>query len=75
MIPIILHERQANWARQVSPGVASWPVRVHESRSALDLERLVVRSELAPVLLVDLGNGPCRCWRISRGCSSGARTH
>jgi hypothetical protein len=56
-VPIILHERLGNWARQLRARLHHLPVRWHETRSASDLEA-VLSGVARPVVLIDLGPRP-----------------
>lgn len=58
-IPLMIHERLANWARQIRPRVATWPVRLIETRSAADLAR-AWRSSACPLIVLDLDRWPHR---------------
>ncbi len=56
-VPLIIHERLARWGRQLRPRVATWPVRVHETRSSSDLVVALGRSA-CPILIIDLTDRP-----------------
>ncbi len=56
-VPLIIHERIATWARQIRPRVASWPVKVSETRSAADLER-ALKGSACPLVVADLARWP-----------------
>ncbi|HEU5118322.1 MAG TPA: hypothetical protein VFT74_17020 [Isosphaeraceae bacterium] len=56
---LAIHERLGNWARQIRPRVASWPVRVVETRSASDLAT-ALRQSACPLAIVDLDRWPAR---------------
>jgi hypothetical protein len=58
-LPLILHERQAIWARQLRPRVASWPVRPVETRSAAELLG-ALRGSASALIVVDLRKTPAR---------------
>ncbi len=54
---VIIHERVANWSRQLRPRFQAWPIRWSETRSGRSLVRLAGRSA-CPVLVVDLITRP-----------------
>ncbi|MBX6314724.1 MAG: hypothetical protein IRY99_17685 [Isosphaeraceae bacterium] len=54
-IPLVIHERLGHWARQIRPRVATWPVRVIETRSASDLAAALARSA-CPLVVLDLAD-------------------
>jgi hypothetical protein len=56
---VIIHERLANWARQIRPRFRGWPIRWAETRSRGDLVRAAARSA-CPILVVDLADRPVR---------------
>lgn len=56
---LIVHERLAHWARQLRPRVATWPVRLVETRSASDLGR-VWQGAAYPMVVADLDRWPSR---------------
>ncbi len=53
LLPVVIHEHQGFWGRQLRPRLASAPVRVIETRSRAELRDGVRRSS-CPVLLVVL---------------------
>ena len=56
-IPVILHERLGNWARQLRPRLYDLPIRWFETRSTADLDQ-VLTGMASPVVLIDLGSRP-----------------
>lgn len=58
-VNLILHERRANWARQLRPRVAAWPLRLVETRTAADLAR-AWRGSVWPLVVADLDRWPAR---------------
>ena len=50
---VIIHERVANWSRQLRPRFQGWPIRWSETRSERDLVQTVARSNW-PILIVEL---------------------
>jgi hypothetical protein len=56
-LPLIIHERLGNWARQLRPRLAAWPIRLVESRSLADLERALAGTA-CPILVIDLDRQP-----------------
>lgn len=56
-LPLIVHERLGQWARQVRPRVAGWPVWLVETRSTEDLVQALDRSA-CPLVLLDLSARP-----------------
>jgi hypothetical protein len=58
-LPLIVHERQANWARQLRPRVAPWPVRLAETRTAADLVG-ALRGSASALVVADLRRVPAR---------------
>lgn len=58
-VPLVIHERLGNWARQLRPRVAGWPVQVVETRSAAELSEGLRRS-VCPLAVVDLDRWPAR---------------
>lgn len=54
---IIIHERLANWSRQICPRFRGWPIRWSETRSTADLVRAASRSA-CPIFLIDLADRP-----------------
>lgn len=56
-LPLIIHERLNQWARQLRPRLAAWPIRLVESRSLADLEGALAGTA-CPILLIDLGQRP-----------------
>lgn len=56
---VIIHERQANRARQLRPRFPGWPIRWIETRSTPDLTRAAARTP-CPILVLDLGDHPAR---------------
>ncbi len=61
MLPqsVIIHERLANWARQLRPRFPGWPIRWSETRSTPALVRAAWRVP-CPILILDLGDRPAR---------------
>jgi hypothetical protein len=56
---VIIHERVANWSRQLRPRFRDWAIRWTETRSAGELAR--ASAGLAcPILVVDLDRHPAR---------------
>ena len=53
-VPLIVHERLGNWARQLRPRLHNLPVRWYETRSRADLEG-VLTGLSCPVVLIDPG--------------------
>lgn len=58
-LPLVIHERLGNWARQLRPRVAGWPVRVVETRSAAELAS-GLRGAVCPLAVIDLDRWPVR---------------
>jgi hypothetical protein len=56
---VIIHERVANWSRQLRPRFRGWPIRWSETRSAASLVRAAAGSA-CPILVVDLDRQPVR---------------
>jgi hypothetical protein len=56
-VAVILHERLGNWARQLRPRLYDLPIRWFETRSAADLDPVVIGTA-SPVVLIDLGSRP-----------------
>ncbi len=56
-VAIILHERLANWSRQLRPRLHGRGVHWLETRSASDLERAVT-GRSTPIAVVDLAGRP-----------------
>lgn len=56
-VPLVLHERLGNWARQLRPRLSAWPVRLVESRSASDLESALAGTA-CPIVILDLDLRP-----------------
>jgi hypothetical protein len=56
-VPLVIHERVANWTRQIRPHAASWPVRLVETRSGPEFRAAVARHGPS-VAVVGLGNDP-----------------
>lgn len=56
-LPVVIHERIGNWARQLRPRLSAWPIRLVESRSTADLEAAVARTA-CPILVLDLARRP-----------------
>ena len=54
---VIIHERVANWSRQLRPRFQGWPIRWSETRSAPSLARASARSA-CPIIVVDLDRRP-----------------
>lgn len=57
LVPLIIHERIAYWARHVKPRTAGWLVRVIESRSREDL-LAAVAGAACPILVLEVGARP-----------------
>ncbi len=53
-VAVILHERMGAWAGQLRPRLQDRPVRWFETRSAADLEAVIV-GLACPVIVIDLG--------------------
>ena len=53
-VPLILHERLGNWARQLRPRLQNLPIRWFETRSRRDLDA-VLTGLACPVVLIDPG--------------------
>ena len=53
-VPLILHERLGNWARQLRPRLHNLPIRWFETRSRADLEH-ILPGLACPVVLIDPG--------------------
>jgi hypothetical protein len=56
-LPLVIHERLGNWARQLRPRLAGWPVRLSESRSPADLEAAVAGTA-CPIVVIDASRRP-----------------
>lgn len=56
-LPLIIHERLGNWARQLRPRLSAWPIRVVESRSTADLEGALAGTAF-PIVVIDLSRRP-----------------
>lgn len=56
-IPLIIHERLANWGRQLRPRTGGWAVHVIETRSREDL-LIAVAQAACPLIVIDLGDRP-----------------
>lgn len=56
-LALIVHERLGNWARQLRPRLASWPIRWTETRSPDDL-RAAVEGLSCPIVVIDLASRP-----------------
>jgi hypothetical protein len=52
-LSVIIHERVANWSRQLRPRFQGWPIRWSETRSEVPLVRAASRSS-CPILVVEL---------------------
>ena len=73
-VPLILHERLGNWARQLRPRLHDLPIRWFETRSRADLEHVLHRASMP--------RGPDRpreawsrtVWSTSILCSCGRPT-
>jgi hypothetical protein len=52
-VSVIIHERVANWSRQLRPRFQGWPIRWSETRSSASLVQAARRSA-CPVLVVEL---------------------
>jgi hypothetical protein len=55
--PLVIHERNGTWGRQLRPRVAGWNVRPVETRSAADLID-AARMHPFPLAVFDLGERP-----------------
>jgi hypothetical protein len=53
-VPVILHERLGNWARQLRPRFHDLPIRLIETRSWADLDAELI-GVACPVVLIDAG--------------------
>lgn len=71
-LPLIVHERLGQWARQLRPRVASWPVRLIETRSASDL-RAALGPGVGRLVVLDLGRQPARALDDLARCHDTAR--
>lgn len=58
-LPLIIHERLGNWARQLRSRLSAWPVRLVESRSSADLEAALTGTA-CPIVVIDLDRRPPR---------------
>ncbi len=58
-VSVIIHERVANWSRQLRPRFQGWPIRWSETRSADSLVRAAAGSA-CPVLVIELDRQPVR---------------
>ena len=56
---VIIHERVANWARQLRPRFRDRPIRWSETRSQPSLVRAAARSN-CPILVMELDDRPSR---------------
>jgi hypothetical protein len=56
-VAVILHERLGHWNRQLRPRLRDQRIRWFESRSAHDLDNLLIGLS-CPVVLIDLGRQP-----------------
>ncbi len=56
---VIIHERQANWARQLRPRLPGAAIDWTESRSTASLVESAGRSA-CPIVVLDLGDRPAR---------------
>ena len=56
---VIIHERVANWSRQLRPRFRGWPIRWSETRSTAELARAAAGSA-CPILIVDLDKHTAR---------------
>lgn len=56
-IPLIIHERLANWGRQLRPRTSGWAVRVIETRSREDLLTALAQAA-CPLIVIDLCDRP-----------------
>src|SRR5271170_6002114 len=59
MQSVIIHERLANWSRQLRPRLQGWPIRWSETRTTSGLLDAVARSNV-PILVIDLDDRPAR---------------
>jgi hypothetical protein len=59
MQSVIIHERLANWARQLRPRLQGWPIRWSETRTTSSLLEVVARSNV-PILVIELDERPAR---------------
>jgi hypothetical protein len=51
---LVIHERIGFWSRHLRPRLATWPVRLVESRSGADLES-ALSGAAYPIVVIDLG--------------------
>jgi hypothetical protein len=58
-VAVILHERRGNWAGQLRTRLQDRPVRWIETRSAADLDAVLL-GLACPVVLIDLRNDPAQ---------------
>ena len=56
-VPLVIHERIGNWARQLRPRTAGWPVQVIETRSGPELAAALAARPW-PLAVVDLADRP-----------------
>jgi hypothetical protein len=56
-LPLVIHERLGNWARQLRSRLSGWPIRLVESRSAADLEAALT-GIACPIVVLDLAQRP-----------------
>jgi DNA-binding NtrC family response regulator len=56
-LPLVVHEPQTSWGRQLRARGTEWPVRLHETRSLDDLIAALRRAAFG-LLLVDAGDRP-----------------
>jgi hypothetical protein len=52
-LSVIIHERVANWSRQLRPRFPGWPIRWSETRSEVALVRAAARST-CPIVVIEL---------------------
>gem|GEM_PF-1051948 len=56
-LPLVVHERLGNWARQLRPRLSAWPIRLVESRSTADLTNALTGTA-CPLVVIDLAQRP-----------------
>ncbi len=54
---LVVHERIGMWARQIQPRVAGWPLRLVETRSALDFAPVLTETP-CPLVVLDVAHRP-----------------
>jgi hypothetical protein len=58
-VSVIIHERVANWSRQLRPRFQGWPIRWSETRSTDSLVRAASASA-CPILVIELDHQAAR---------------